>query len=252
MSVEESKHGQGRRWLGAIVLLGVLIADIGLVSWQRSAPAGSLWTSAAMRLGVRVSVIVLALVEWFWTQSLISGRSSFGNDIGDRIHELTAPWNEYLQARPRLTNAVLIVSSGFIDLFAIFLIGAGLFGKTLRPFIALLMVFAFRQMCQAFCALPIPRKMIWRNPGFPSLLVTYGVANDFFISGHTAIAVLGAIEVYRLLPWWCGVAAGVIALSEAVMVMVLRAHYTMDVLAAVVAAWCAADFGMRLCVAFGL
>ena len=84
------------------------------------------------------------------------------------------------------------------------------------------------------------------------MLVTYGVANDFFISGHTAIAVLGAIEVYRILPWWCAVAAGMIALLEAGLVIVLRAHYTMDVLAAVVAAWYAADLAMRLCTAFGL
>ena len=42
--------------------------------------------------------------------------------------------------------------------------------------------------------------MIWRNPGFPSLLVTYGVSNDFFISGHTAIAVLGAIAASKLGP----------------------------------------------------
>ena len=27
---------------------------------------------------------------------------------------------------------------------------------------------------------------------FPSLLVTYGVSNDMFFSGHTAMAVLGA------------------------------------------------------------
>lgn len=252
MSAVETKGGLGWKWGAAIVLLGVLIADIWLVSWQRGAPAGSFWALSATRFCVRVSVIVLAIAEWFWTQSLISSRSLKGCEIGDGIHDLTEPCNNYLQARPRLTNAVLIVSSGFIDLFGIFLIFAGVFGQTLRPFIALLMVFAFRQMCQGLCALPIPPKMIWRNPGFPSLLVTYGVANDFFISGHTAIAVLGAIEVYRLLPWWCALAAGTVALLEAGMVIVLRAHYTMDVLAAGVAAWCAADFAMRLCTAFGL
>jgi hypothetical protein len=240
------------KWGGALVLLCILIADIWLVAWQRSVPVSSFWASPVMRLCVRISVIVLAVVEWFWTQSLISGRGVNGNEIGDVLHDLSRPWNEYLQAHPRISNWILIVSSGFIDLFGIFLIGAGVFGQTLRPFIALLMVFVFRQMCQAICALPIPPKMIWRNPGFPSLLVTYGVANDFFISGHTAIAVLGAIEVYRILPWWCALIAGIIALLEAGMVIVLRAHYTMDVLAAIVGAWCAADLAMRLCMAFGL
>ena len=82
--------------------------------------------------------------------------------------------------------------------------------------------------------------MLWRNPGVPSLLVTYGVGNDYFISGHTAIAVLGAIEIARIGPLWLGITAGVVALLEATTVIVLRAHYTMDVLAAACAAWCAA------------
>ena len=240
------------KWGAAVVLLCLLFMDIWLVAWQRSAPASSFWAWPAVKFVVRISVIALALAEWFWTQSLIGRRDVQGNALGDALHELSRPWNDYLQEHPRLADRILMVSSGFIDLFGLFLIGAGIFGSTLRPFIGLLMVFVFRQTCQAVCALPIPPKMIWRNPGFPSLLVTYGVANDFFISGHTAIAVLGAIEVYRLLPWWCAVAAGTIALLEAGMVIVLRAHYTMDVLAAVVAAFCAADFAMRLCAGFGL
>ena len=252
MSDEVKGGGHARKWLAAIILLCVLIADIWLVSWQKNAPAGSFWALPVMRFCMKISVIILAIGAWFWTQSLISGRTLKGCEIGDGLHILTESWNNYLQAHPRITNWILIISSGFIDLFGIFLIGAGIFGRSLRPFIALLMVFVFRQMCQVICALPIPPKMIWRNPGFPSLLVTYGVANDFFISGHTAIAVLGAIEVYRLLPWWCALAAGIVALLEACMVIVLRAHYTMDVLAAGAAALCAAVLAMRLCVVFGL
>jgi membrane-associated phospholipid phosphatase len=91
--------------------------------------------------------------------------------------------------------------------------------------------------------------MIWRHPGFPSLLVTYDVANDFFFSGHTAIAVLGAIVAAGMFPWWAGAAVGLIALGEASVVLILRAHYSMDVFAAVVAAFCAAGLADWLCAA---
>ena len=78
--------------------------------------------------------------------------------------------------------------------------------------------------------------MIWRHPGFPSLLVTYGTATDLFFSGHTAIAVFGAVELARAGgPWLAGVGA-LVALVEAATVIVLRAHYTMDVFAAVLTA----------------
>jgi hypothetical protein len=79
---------------------------------------------------------------------------------------------------------------------------------------------------------------------------SYDVATDFFFSGHTAIAVLASIEVANPAGGWLAVAAGVIAAFEALTVLVLRAHYTMDVLTAVVAAFCADGLASRLCVGF--
>jgi hypothetical protein len=80
--------------------------------------------------------------------------------------------------------------------------------------------------------------MIWRDPGFPSLFVTYGTATDLFFSGHTAIAVYGCLELGRL-GGPPAIAIGVlIALIEVTTVLVLRAHYTMDVFTgAVTALW---------------
>ena len=78
--------------------------------------------------------------------------------------------------------------------------------------------------------------MIWHYPGFPSLLVTYHVANDFFFSGHTAIAVFGAVELSRLRRNWLTVLAVLMVIFEVATVLVLRAHYTMDVFTGIVAA----------------
>jgi membrane-associated phospholipid phosphatase len=225
-----------------VLLVGLIVLLVGLARGPESQ-----W----VQIVLRIAVVVVSLLAWFRTQSMIGARTQEGG-IGDTLHAWTEPWNDWLQARPQVANWILRISSGFIDLFAIFLLAAGILGGTLRPFIGLLMVFVFRQLCQGLCALPAPPKMIWRHPGFPSLLVTYGVSGDFFISGHTAVAVLGAIEVARVLPLWVAILAGIVAAGEAVMVIVLRAHYTMDVLGAVVAAWCAADIAMRLCVVLGI
>ena len=83
--------------------------------------------------------------------------------------------------------------------------------------------------------------MIWRYPGFPSLLVTYHVANDFFFSGHTAIAVFGAIELSRLRRNWLTAAAILLVVFEIATVLILRAHYTMDVFTGIVAAFWVKD-----------
>ena len=233
------------RLMGLVLLAGAIGACVFLLSREAALGGGRL-----IHYGLRAGLVVFALVAWFWSQALIGSRSLKDGAIGDGIHELTAPLTRYLLNHPRAGNVTLIISSLFIDAFGIFLIGAGIFGPTLRPFVALLILFAFRQVCQALCALPEPKDMIWRYPGFPSLLVTYGTGNDFFISGHTAVAVLGAIEVAKIGPWWLAVAAGVVAFLEATTVIVLRAHYTMDVLAAACAAGCAAIAAGWLCAFF--
>jgi membrane-associated phospholipid phosphatase len=197
-------------------------------------------------IGLRTGVVVGALVVWFWTQSLIARKPAGNGGIGDIIHDLTAGWHQYFFRHTRAANAALITSSVFIDLSGLSLIGAAIFGATFAPFLAILIVFGLRQVCQGLCTLPPPPGIIWRNPGFPALLVTYDVGNDFFFSGHTALAVLGAMEAAYLGPPWLAVIAGVIAVGEMVIVLVLRAHYTLDVVAGALAAFLAAVLAGKL------
>jgi membrane-associated phospholipid phosphatase len=197
-------------------------------------------------IGIRAGVIGGALAAWFWTQSLIGRKSAAKDGLGDVVHDLTARWHRYFLTNDRAANAALITSSIFIDLFGLSLIGAAIFGPTFAPGLAILIVFGLRQICQFLCTLPPPPGIIWRNPGFPALLVTYAVGQDFFFSGHTALAVLGAIEAGRFGPAWLAVVAACIAVGEMLIVLVLRAHYTLDVVAGALAAFLAAEVAGRL------
>jgi len=123
-----------------------------------------------------------------------------------------------------------------IDALGLFLLGSWLFGGSVRPFLGLVLLMAMRQALQALCSLPVPPGMIWHDPGFPSLLVTYHVANDFFFSGHTAIAVFGALELSRFRRSWLTALAILLVLFEIVAVLVLRTHYTIDVFTGILAA----------------
>ena len=252
MEQNSEKKQRGLNWLGAIPLLGILAGLLAAIVWAKTLPVGSWLASRSGMLTLKCLLIAVSLVAWHWTQSLIASRSVKDGQIGDLFQDLTESWNQWLHGHRRTASGILIASSACIDLFGLFLIGMGIFGPTLRPLLALLMLFAFRQFCQMACALPVPPKMIWHHPGFPSLLVTYGTGNDFFISGHTAIGVLGAIEVAHFLPFGFAVAAAVVAVLEGLVVIVLRAHYTMDVLGAIVAAFCAASLAGQFCLALGL
>ena len=201
------------------------------------------WRTLALRLAV--TVVVLGI--WFWTQSLLGARTAPVNGgIGDALHDLTAGLNSYFAENVRAANALLIVSSAFIDALGLFLLGSWLIGGSVRPFLGLVLLMLLRQVLQALCSLPTPPGMIWHYPGFPSLLVTYHVANDFFFSGHTAIAVFGALELSRFQQKWLTAFAILLALVEVSTVLILRAHYTMDVFTGFLAALWVARISGRL------
>jgi membrane-associated phospholipid phosphatase len=189
---------------------------------------------------LRVGLVIVGLGLWFLTQRLLRYRPDGTGILGDGLHMLTARLNNVLLAHPRWADGLLIVSSFGIDVLSCFVLAYSVLGPSVRPFLGLMILFFLRQVCQALCALPPPKGMIWRAPGLPSLLVTYGTTNDLFFSGHTALAVYGSI----VLGQWGGPAwalVGVlIALFEMATVIVLRAHYTMDVFAGAVTAFAAA------------
>ncbi|MGE5414957.1 MAG: phosphatase PAP2-related protein [Syntrophomonadaceae bacterium] len=185
---------------------------------------------------LRAALVAAGLAAWYATQAWIARRAFPEGAIGDRVHEWTTPLNRVFWEHPSRANALLVATSAVIDLLGIFLVGSAIFGPTIRPFLGLALLFALRQACQGLCALPAPERMIWRDPGFPSLLVTYGTTSDLFFSGHTAIAVYGGLEIARRGGAGVATFAVAIVLVEAATVLVLRAHYTMDVFAGAIAA----------------
>jgi hypothetical protein len=183
----------------------------------------------------RAAIAVVAIAVWFISQSLLESRG-FSGGIVDGVHVILAPATEWLAHHSRAADALLIVTSGLIDVLGCFLFFSGIMGRSVRPLLGLMLLFILRQVSQVLVALPPPEGMIWDYPGVPSLFVTYGTTNDFFFSGHTAIAVYGAIELARFRRPWLTLGASVVAVAEAMTVLTLRAHYTMDVFAAILAA----------------
>lgn len=187
-------------------------------------------------VGLRLLAIAGALLAWFLTQRLIGARALQDGRIQDQLHVLSAGANRWLHDHPRTADRLLVASSLAVDGVTLFVLGYGLLGPSFAPFWGLLALFAARQVCQAVVALPAPPGIIWRDPGVPSLFVTYTVGNDFFFSGHTALAVFGAMQLAGLgLPAVTALGA-LTAVLQMILVILLRAHWTLDVLAGLFAA----------------
>jgi hypothetical protein len=112
-------------------------------------------------------VTTVALILWFWTQSLIGARSVPNTGIGDRLHTVTTSANSYLHGHPSAANLLLIVSSGIIDLLGAFLLSKWIFGASIRPFLGLVIVLGLRQITQWLVALPAPRMQSGTIRAFP-------------------------------------------------------------------------------------
>jgi hypothetical protein len=200
-------------------------------------------------VGVRVGLVVAGIVAWYWTQSIIGKRVpkvAVEVPLTDGIHVLTARIHNRYATNEAAGNRLLILSSLVIDVLGAYLLGSAIFGPSIRPYLGLVMLFALRQICQMLCPLPAPSGMVWRYPGVPAVLVTYGTTNDLFFSGHTAIAVYGACTLAGHFGAW-GLALGLaIALFEAITVLVLRAHYTMDVFTGIICALWVYSLGGQL------
>lgn len=184
----------------------------------------------------RVLLICGSLALWFMTQRMLGGRRLKDGAFADHLHVLTDNLNGWLHRNPRHANALLIATSLCVDAVTLFVLIYAVVGPSFAPFWGLFALFVLRQVSQALVALPVPEGIIWRDPGFPSLFVTYGVGNDLFFSGHTALAVYGAMQVSTLQIPGLTAAAYVIAAFQALAVIVLRAHWTVDVIAGVLAA----------------
>jgi hypothetical protein len=107
---------------------------------QNEEPRDSRASPSVRSVAIRLAVTTLALIIWFWTQSMIGARGVPGTLIGDQLHNVTTSANSYLHDHPSAANLLLIVSSGIIDLLGVFLLSRWIFGTSIRPFLGLAIV----------------------------------------------------------------------------------------------------------------
>jgi len=200
---------------------------------------------------LQAAAVAAAYGAWLLSQHLLETSRGAITGFTDHSHELLAGANAYLNAHPVLANVVLAISSLEVDLAAICMVTFFFTRRESRPLLALWLILIMRQLCQASISIPAPDGMIWRYPGFPTLVVTYSTATDFFFSGHMALATLLAAELsaQRAPRLKRGIAWG-IAFAQALVILSMRFHYFTDVvagcLAAVAATQLAQAFGHRL------
>lgn len=196
----------------------------------------------------RFGLIVFAIAQivlYFIFQHLIGQRPAPVCKIHDVLLELFQPVTNFLHNHRIAANIQLIAMNGILDILSLFLIVITLVKRDIRPFFILVIFFSLRQILQLLVKLPIPPEAIWHYPGFPSLLQTYGIASDYYFSGHTGLSLLAFYELSYFRKPWLAYLGFALFVYEAISVLATHGHYTMDVFTAIMTVTCFTDFSFK-------
>lgn len=182
------------------------------------------------------SVISLCGLYVFWIASQYFLRTDIYSNVKiiDRMHDMNIITyaNNYLKANHDFAWYCMVITTMMIDFNILYFVYEFIIHDNKKPMIKILFGVILRQFCQYINRLPIPDGMFWFDPGFPTLVMDYNVTNDFFFSGHTFMSLVFGTEFikskYQIIR-----AYGVIhIICEIVFIMCMRAHYFMDMYAA--------------------
>ena len=77
--------------------------------------------------------------------------------------------------------------------------------------------------------MPYPQGIVWEDQGIPALSVPYGIARDFFYSGHTGFMLMSftiwSEAKFKVMKWLMFV--GIFQVIY--LLIVTRVHYTIDI-----------------------
>lgn len=167
--------------------------------------------------------------------------------ILDSFQDWTASINTYLVSH-KLPRDILIAFASFLIDFNVLIVCLRwvLFGKSLRLFLVIIVFYLFRGICQRIFYMKFPEGYIFSYPGFPSLVVPYAPANDFFFSGHLGISTICFLEFRKDQSKFLKIIGLITIPVEFFMLLVTRKHHFIDMAVGLIVAHYVFIFGLWL------
>jgi len=149
--------------------------------------------------------------------------------VKDYLLDWTEELNTYFRENEPERHTLLIVSSLLVDVLLLhFLVKYLIWGDSWQEPFFIVSFFAFRYCIQQLFHLKYPEGFIWDYPGFPSFAIPYFESSDFFFSGHVGIVSFCALFNYKTKSKLMTVLSVLAVALEFFAMMVLRTHYTID------------------------
>lgn len=186
-----------------------------------------LWIRFTWCLIIAITAIILAV-----TSMGVKGEHVHG--IKDMPFIWTQGLNDYFREDDSRRNTLLIIGSGCLDLLTFWSFYRFVrYSSTYRLLICCAFFYSTRALCQALFKVQKPEGYDWDYPGFFSVFVPYGKTADFFYSGHVGICNIFFLEFWTVGYYYSAVLALLVMCLQIFVMLALRSHYTIDMIAAV-------------------
>jgi len=151
----------------------------------------------------------------------------FHDMILEYLNDITINFSQNLQKRDYL----LILSSNSLDFLVFFVfIHFTLYCNSCKLILSLGMFYILRLFIQKLLIFSYYDIYLFDYPGFWSFTVPLFRASDFFYSGHVGVCFLSAYYLYTHKVWTVFIISVFILFLEAYTLIILRAHYCIDII----------------------
>lgn len=182
----------------------------------------------------RICFSVLATKLWFKVQNLVTLDETPTQNVIDRVHD--SKWcrsaNKYFTENIWMWKSCTAFTTLMFDIFMLVNAYDMIVNGNMVPYFMVLVTIILRHMCVTVNRLPAPPRLHWKNPGVPTLFITYDTINDFFFSGHTTFSLIAGLNIlhWNMLTM---ITVPIFIVSEIMFVIITNGHYMMDVYAGV-------------------
>jgi len=213
---------------------------MGLASFFRTlfAPIRNQWNSPKRALLIIKTIIFIVAYTFMILNSAMNLAQPGGvpECLTDLSHEVTQPINKWLSQNNGAKYALIIISSLFVDLTVLICAATWIiYAKNMRLIFAVATYFCFKIFLQEVFYFRFPDGFLWEYPGFPSLVVPYYKADDFFFSAEIGLCMIALLEFRTRKMTLMKFFTAFTIIFECFVFISTRAHYVIDLTTGVVA-----------------
>ncbi len=185
---------------------------------------------------IRFSLVILGFSIWLLYRFMLQSKNNewkFLYCFEDRLlTTIFLPITNYISQNLYIRDFLLIASSAFLDIFMVCFICIYIAkGSSWGPLLHMGLFYGLRgAVVQNLVIMQIYDTYIFKYPGFPSLIVPYFRAADFFYSGHSGCALLIGLHMADMGYSEMKYVGFILSIFEGLVLTMLRIHYSIDII----------------------